>query len=209
MTDMEKETVTDEILEETEQQTDAEDISDQTEAEASEEQPEDKDAQADDKGDKKRFFGKKKDKKDKQIEELTAQLEDLRKRNLAEFENFRKRSEKEKSTMFDMGAKSVVEKLLPIIDNFERGFAGISEEQMSDPFVSGMDMVYKQMQKALADMGVEPIEAVGKPFDPNLHNAVMHIEDENLGENTVAQEFQKGYLYHGTVVRHSMVQVAN
>ncbi len=209
MTDMEKETVTDEILEETEQQADAEDISDQTEAEASEEQPEDKDAQADDKGDKKRFFGKKKDKKDKQIEDLTAQLEDLRKRNLAEFENFRKRSEKEKSTMFDMGAKSVVEKLLPIIDNFERGFAGVSEEQMSDPFVSGMDMVYKQMQKALADMGVEPIEAVGKPFDPNLHNAVMHIEDENLGENTVAQEFQKGYLYHGTVVRHSMVQVAN
>ncbi len=209
MTDMEKETVTDEILEETEQQADAEDISEQTEAEASEEQPEDKDAQADDKGDKKRFFGKKKDKKDKQIEELTAQLEDLRKRNLAEFENFRKRSEKEKSTMFDMGAKSVVEKLLPIIDNFERGFAGISEEQMSDPFVSGMDMVYKQLQKALTDMGVEPIEAVGKPFDPNLHNAVMHIEDENLGENTVAQEFQKGYLYHGTVVRHSMVQVAN
>ncbi len=209
MTDMEKETVTDEILEETEQQADAEDISDQTEAEASEEQPEDKDAQADDKGDKKRFFGKKKDKKDKQIEDLTAQLEDLRKRNLAEFENFRKRSEKEKSTMFDMGAKSVVEKLLPIIDNFERGFAGVSEEQMSDPFVSGMDMVYKQMQKALADMGVEPIEAVGKPFDPNLHNAVMHIEDENLGENTVAQEFQKGYLYHGTIVRHSMVQVAN
>lgn len=208
MTDMEKETVTDEILEETEQ-ADAEDVSDQTEAEASEEQPEDKDAQADDKGDKKRFFGKKKDKKDKQIEDLTAQLEDLRKRNLAEFENFRKRTEKEKSTMFDMGAKSVVEKLLPIIDNFERGFAGVSEEQKSDPFVSGMDMVYKQLTKALADMGVEPIEAVGKPFDPNLHNAVMHIEDENLGENTVAQEFQKGYLYHGTVVRHSMVQVAN
>ena len=96
--------------------------------------------------------------------------------------------------MFDMGAKSVVEKLLPIIDNFERGFAGLSEEQMSDPFVSGMDMVYKQLVKALADMGVEPIEAVGKPFDPNLHNAVMHVEDENLGENTVAQEFQKGYI---------------
>ena len=167
-------------------------------AAAKEEQPE-----------KKGFFGKKKDKKDKQIEDLTAQLDDLRKRNLAEFENFRKRTEKEKSTMFDMGAKSVVEKLLPIIDNFERGFAGLSEEQMSDPFVSGMDMVYKQLVKALADMGVEPIEAVGKPFDPNLHNAVMHVEDENLGENTVAQEFQKGYLYHGSVVRHSMVQVAN
>lgn len=206
MTDMEKETVTDEILEETEQET-AEDMSqEQTDAQAVENQPDDKDVQTDD---KKRFFGKKKDKKDKQIEDLTAQLDDLRKRNLAEFENFRKRTEKEKSTMFDMGAKSVLEKLLPIIDNFERGFAGLSEEQMSDPFVSGMDMVYKQLVKALADMGVEPIEAVGKPFDPNLHNAVMHVEDENLGENTVAQEFQKGYLYHGSVVRHSMVQVAN
>lgn len=206
MTDMEKETVTDEILEETEQDA-AEDMSqEQTDAQAAENQPDDKDVQTDD---KKRFFGKKKDKKDKQIEDLTAQLDDLRKRNLAEFENFRKRTEKEKSTMFDMGAKSVVEKLLPIIDNFERGFAGLSEEQMSDPFVSGMDMVYKQLVKALADMGVEPIEAVGKPFDPNLHNAVMHVEDENLGENTVAQEFQKGYLYHGSVVRHSMVQVAN
>ena len=206
MTDMEKETVTDEILEETEQEA-AEDMSqEQTDAQAAEDQPDDKDVQTED---KKRFFGKKKDKKDKQIEDLTAQLDDLRKRNLAEFENFRKRTEKEKSTMFDMGAKSVVEKLLPIIDNFERVFAGLSEEQMSDPFVSGMDMVYKQLVKALADMGVEPIEAVGKPFDPNLHNAVMHVEDENLGENTVAQEFQKGYLYHGSVVRHSMVQVAN
>ena len=206
MTDMEKETVADEILEETEQEA-AEDMSqEQTDAQAAENQLDDKDVQTDD---KKRFFGKKKDKKDKQIEDLTAQLDDLRKRNLAEFENFRKRTEKEKSTMFDMGAKSVLEKLLPIIDNFERGFAGLSEEQMSDPFVSGMDMVYKQLVKALADMGVEPIEAVGKPFDPNLHNAVMHVEDENLGENTVAQEFQKGYLYHGSVVRHSMVQVAN
>ena len=155
MTDMEKETVTDEILEETEQEA-AEDMSqEQTDAQA-EDQPDDKDVQTED---KKRFFGKKKDKKDKQIEDLTAQLDDLRKRNLAEFENFRKRTEKEKSTMFDMGAKSVLEKLLPIIDNFERGFAGLSEEQMSDPFVSGMDMVYKQLVKALADMGVEPIEA--------------------------------------------------
>ena len=206
MTDMEKETVADEILEETEQEA-AEDMSqEQTDAQAAENQPDDKDVQTDD---KKSFFGKKKDKKDKQIEDLTAQLDDLRKRNLAEFENFRKRTEKEKSTMFDMGAKSVLERLVPIIDNFERGFAGLSEEQMSDPFVSGMDMVYKQLVKALADMGVEPIEAVGKPFDPNLHNAVMHVEDENLGENTVAQEFQKGYLYHGSVVRHSMVQVAN
>ena len=179
MTDMEKETVADEILEETEQEA-AEDMSqEQTDAQAAENQPDDKDVQTDD---KKRFFGKKKDKKDKQIEDLTDRL----KRNMAEFD-----------------------KLLPSIDNVERGFAGLSEEQMSDPFVSGMDMVYKQLVKALADMGVEPIEAVGKPFDPNLHNAVMHVEDENLGENTVAQEFQKGYLYHGSVVRHSMVQVAN
>ena len=206
MTDMEKETVADEILEETEQEA-AEDMSqEQTDAQAAENQPDDKDVQTDD---KKRFFGKKKDKKDKQIEDLTAQLDDLRKRNQAEFENFRKRTEKEKSTMFDMGAKSVVEKLLPIIDNFERGFAGLSEEQMSDPFVSGMDMVYKQLVKALADMGVEPIEAVGKPIDPSMHNAVMLVEDDPLGENTDAQEIQKGYLYHVSVVRHSMVQVAN
>ena len=206
MTDMEKETVTDEILEETEQEA-AEDMSqEQTDAQAAEDQPDDKDVQTED---KKRFFGKKKDKKDKQIEDLTAQLDDLRKRNLAEFENFRKRTEKEKSTMFDMGAKSVVEKLLPIIDNFERGFAGLSEEQMSDPFVSGMDMVYKQMMTALSEAGVTPIEAVGTEFNPDFHNAVMHVEDEELGENVVAEEFQKGYLYKESVVRHSMVKVAN
>ena len=206
MTDMEKETVTDEILEETEQEA-AEDMSqEQTDAQAAENQPDDKDVQTDD---KKRFFGKKKDKKDKQIEDLTAQLDDLRKRNLAEFENFRKRTDKEKSAMFELGASDVVKKLLPIVDNFERGFKSVTEEELQTPFAKGMDMVYKQLVKALADMGVEPIEAVGKPFDPNLHNAVMHVEDENLGENTVAQEFQKGYLYHGSVVRHSMVQVAN
>ena len=183
------------------------DASTDAEAKADEKADDKSDDKADDKSDEKKglFKKKKKDKKDEQIEELNDRL----KRQMAEFENFRKRTEKEKSTMFDMGAKSVVEKLLPIIDNFERGFAGLSEEQMSDPFVSGMDMVYKQLVKALADMGVEPIEAIGKPFDPNLHNAVMHVEDENLGENTVAQEFQKGYLYHGSVVRHSMVQVAN
>lgn len=228
MAEIEKEAVTDENLEETQQGEDvqaAEDNSAQAKdseacegdpvdkkEEASEEQPDIMDAEFDEKGDKKRFFGKKKDKKDKQIDDLNAQIADMTdriRRNMAEFDNFRKRTEKEKSSMFDMGAKSVVEKLLPIIDNFERGFSGVSEEQMKDPFVSGMDMVYKQLQKALTDMGVEPIEAVGKPFDPNLHNAVMHVEDENLGENTVAQEFQKGYLYHGTVVRHSMVQVAN
>ena len=206
MTDMEKETVADEILEETEQEA-AEDMSqEQTDAQAAENQPDDKDVQTDD---KKRFFGKKKDKKDKQIEDLTAQLDDLRKRNLAEFENFRKRTEKEKSTMFDMGAKSVVEKLLPIIDNFERGFAGLSEEQMSDPFVSGMDMVYKQTMKMLEDLEVKPIEAVGLEFNPDVHNAVMHVEDDSVGEGIVVEEFEKGYTYRDTVIRHSMVKVAN
>ena len=206
MTDMEKETVTDEILEETEQEA-AEDMSqEQTDAQAAENQPDDKDVQTDD---KKRFFGKKKDKKDKQIEDLTAQLDDLRKRNLAEFENFRKRTEKEKSTMFDMGAKSVVEKLLPIIDNFERGFAGLSEEQMSDPFVSGMDMVYKQTMKMLEDLEVKPIEAVGLEFNPDVHNAVMHVEDDSVGEGIVVEEFEKGYTYRDVVIRHSMVKVAN
>ena len=206
MTDMEKETVADEILEETEQEA-AEDMSqEQTDAQAAENQPDDKDVQTDD---KKRFFGKKKDKKDKQIEDLTAQLDDLRKRNLAEFENFRKRTEKEKSTMFDMGAKSVLEKLLPIIDNFERGFAGLSEEQMSDPFVSGMDMVYKQTIKMLEDLQVKPIEAVGSEFNPEFHNAVMHVEDDSQGENIIVEEFEKGYTYRDVVIRHSMVKVAN
>ena len=202
MTDMEKETVADEILEETEQEA-AEDMSqEQTDAQAAENQPDDKDVQTDD---KKRFFGKKKDKKNKQIEDLTAQLDDLRKRNLAEFENFRKRTEKEKSTMFDMGAKSVLEKLLPIIDNFERGFAGLSEEQMSDPFVSGMDMVYKQTIKMLEDLQVKPIEAVGSEFNPEFHNAVMHVEDDSQGENIIVEEFEKGYTYRDVVIRHSMV----
>ena len=209
--DLEKESQADQTEDSVKEAETTEDTASETEEKDTEETAEETEGSSKEDSDdnKKGFFKKKKDKKDKQIEDLTAQLDDLRKRNLAEFENFRKRTEKEKSTMFDMGAKSVLEKLLPIIDNFERGFAGLSEEQMSDPFVSGMDMVYKQLVKALADMGVEPIEAVGKPFDPNLHNAVMHVEDENLGENTVAQEFQKGYLYHGSVVRHSMVQVAN
>jgi molecular chaperone GrpE len=128
---------------------------------------------------------------------------------MAEFDNFRKRSEKEKAAMFEVGAKSVIEKILPTIDNFERGLAGLSEEQKEDPFVQGIEKVYRQMVATLEDIGVKPIEAVGAPFDPNFHNAVMHVEDEEAGENTVVEEFQKGYLYHDTVVRHSMVKVAN
>jgi molecular chaperone GrpE len=155
---------------------------------------------------KKGLFGKlKKDKRDVQIEELTDRVQ----RQMAEFDNFRKRSEKEKAAMFEVGAKSVIEKILPTIDNFERGLAGLSEEQKEDPFVQGIEKVYRQMVATLEDIGVKPIEAVGAPFDPNFHNAVMHVEDEEAGENTVVEEFQKGYLYHDTVVRHSMVKVAN
>ena len=151
------------------------------------------------------FKKKKKDKKDEQIEELNDRL----KRQMAEFENFRKRSEKEKSQMFDMGAKTIVEKILPVIDNFERGLAAVPDDKKDDPFITGMDKVYKQMLTELDAAGVKPIECVGQEFDPDFHNAVMHVEDETLGENVVAEELQKGYMYRDTVVRHSMVKVAN
>lgn len=160
---------------------------------------------SDDKSDKKGFFKKKKDKKDEIIEELT----DKNKRMLAEFENFRNRSEKEKSAMFEVGAKTVIEKILPVIDNFERGLTQKPEGAEAEGFVTGMDMVYKQLLTSLDELGVKPIEAVGKEFDPELHNAVMHVEDEEAGENVVVEEFQKGYMYKDTVVRHSMVKVAN
>lgn len=149
------------------------------------------------------FFGKKKkDKSEQKVEELTDRL----KRTMAEFDNFRKRTEKEKSSMYIIGAKEIVEKILPVVDNFERGLAQASED---DPFAEGMKMIYKQMMTAFDEMGVKPIEAVGKEFDPNLHNAVMHVEDESVGENIVVEEFQKGYTYKDFVVRHSMVKVAN
>lgn len=147
----------------------------------------------------------KKDKKDILIEELN----DKYMRTFAEFDNFRKRSEKEKSAMFEVGAKSIIEKILPIVDSFERGLATLSDEEKTAPFADGMDKVYKQMVKALEEAGVTPIEAVGKEFNPNMHNAVMHGEDENFGENIVAEEFQKGYMYRDTVVRYSMVKVVN
>ena len=155
---------------------------------------------------KKGFFGKKKkDPKDDKIEELTDRL----KRTMAEFDNFRKRTEKEKAAMFEIGARDVIEKILPVVDNFERGLAALPEDEKESSFAKGMEMIYKQLMKNLEDMGVKPIEAVGQPFDPNFHNAVMHIDDENLGENVVAAELQKGYMYRDSVVRHSMVQVAN
>ena len=142
---------------------------------------------------------------DAKIEELTDRLQ----RNMAEFDNYRKRTEKEKSAMFEIGARDIIEKILPVVDNFERGLAAVPEEDKGAPFAEGMEKIYKQLMKTLEDAGVKPIEAVGQPFDPNFHNAVMHIDDESLGENTIAMELQKGYTYRDTVVRHSMVQVAN
>ena len=153
------------------------------------------------------FFGKKK--KDNKLEQQIEDLTDRLKRNMAEFDNFRKRTEKEKSSMYIIGAKDIIEKILPVVDNFERGLNSIPEDAKGSAFADGMEKIYKQFVKTLDDMGVKPIEAVGKPFDPNFHNAVMHVEDENLGENVVAVELQKGYTYKDSIVRHSMVQVAN
>ena len=147
----------------------------------------------------------KKDPKDAQIEELQDRL----KRQMAEFDNFRKRTEKEKAAMYEIGAKDIIEKILPVLDNFERGLAAVPEDEKGSSFAEGIEKIYKQFVKTLEDVGVESIEAVGKQFDPNLHNAVMHVEDEKYGENEIAMELQKGYKYRGSVVRHSMVQVAN
>ncbi len=184
----------------------------ETTAEEVETQPENEEEQAVEDSEeevKKGLFNKKKekkkDKRDEQIEDLTDRL----KRQMAEFENFRKRTEKEKSQMYDMGAKSIVEKVLPVIDNFERGLAAVPEDKQEDPFVDGMNKIYRQMMTMLEEAGVKPIEATGAEFNPDFHNAVMHVEDESLGENIIAEELQKGYMYRDTVVRHSMVKVAN
>ncbi|MGL6198464.1 MAG: nucleotide exchange factor GrpE [Lachnospiraceae bacterium] len=153
------------------------------------------------------FFRKKnkKDKKDEKIEDLTDRLT----RQMAEFDNFRKRSEKEKSAMYEIGARDVIEKILPVLDNFERGLKQVGEDEKEDPFVDGIDKVYKQLLTTLNEIGVKPIEAVGNEFNPELHNAVMHEESDDEGENVVAEEFLKGYTYRDTVVRHSMVKVVN
>ena len=160
-------------------------------------------------GEKKGFFSKLKkgDKEKAAMEEKIAGLEDRVKRQMAEFENFRKRTEKEKQTMFSMGERSVIEKMLPIVDNFERGLAAVPENEKDTPLASGMEMVYRQLVKQLEDLGVTPIEAVGQEFDPNFHNAVMQVESEEYPSGTVAQEFQKGYKYHDSVIRYSMVGV--
>ena len=201
--------VSEELTEETvENNTTAEDVAESAEADVTTETEETEDEKLEKA--KKALFSKKekkekKDKKDEQIADLTDRLM----RQMAEFDNFRKRTEREKAQMFEIGAKDIIEKMLPVVDNFERGFAGLSEEELATPFVQGMDKVYKQMISTLEAAGVKPIEAVGKEFDPNLHNAVMHEDNEEFGENIISEEFIKGYTYRDSVVRHSMVKVAN
>ncbi len=187
-----------------------EDVSEEVEETTEEEQEnanaEEEKADDTDKSDKKKKKGfKKKDKRDEQIEELNDKYQRL----FAEFQNFRSRSDKEKSAMFEVGARSIVEKILPVVDNIERGVAALSEEGLDSPVGQGMNLIYKQLLQTLEDMGVEAIEAKGQEFDPELHNAVMHEDNDEFGENIVSEELQKGYKYKDTVVRHSMVKVAN
>ena len=195
-----KRAVEEKELEKENQETEA---SEEKEAKASETDKETE--KSEDAGKKEKAPEKKKDPKDEKIDELNDKL----RRSMAEFDNYRKRTDKEKSAMYEIGAKDVIEKILPIVDNFERGLDAVKEEDKEDPFVQGMEKVYKHLLTTLEGIEVKPIAAVGQPFDPNFHNAVMHVEDENFGENIVAEEFQKGYTYRDSVVRHSMVKVAN
>ena len=190
--DVTAETETEETEEVTEESCEAEENSEEAETEEKSEE-------------KKGFFKKKKDKKDEKIEELTDRV----KRQMAEFDNFRKRTEKEKASMYEIGAREIIEKILPVVDNFERGLAAVPEEEKDSPFADGMTKIYKQMMTVFEEMGVKAIDAVGEEFNPDYHNAVMHVEDEEAGENVVVEELQKGYLYRDSVVRHSMVKVAN
>lgn len=185
----------------------AEEVAAEENEELTEEVTEEVSEETEEETDKKKLFGRKnkKDKKDEQIEELTDKLT----RQMAEFDNYRKRTEKEKASMYEIGAKSIIEKLLPVVDNFERGLAAIPEEQREESFVTGMEMIYKQIMTMFESVGVQTIETVGQEFNPDFHNAVMHVEDENVGDNIIVEEFQKGYMYRDTVVRYSMVKVAN
>ena len=178
------------------------------EAEVETEAGEEKEAQETSEEEKKSFLkNKKKDKKEEALKQKVEELEDRVKRQMAEFENFRKRTEKEKSAMYEVGAKSVIEKILPVVDNFERGLGTIPEEEKGGAFAEGMNMIYKQLVGELEKLGVKPIEAAGQEFNPEFHNAVMQVESEEYESGVVAQELQKGYTYHDTVVRHSMVAV--
>ena len=212
-TELEKDTVLEEQTKQPaseenagEPQADAKEASAETEEQEAETDTEESEDAQNAKAEKKNLFKKKekkKDKRDERIEELTDQV----KRQMAEFENFRKRTEKEKTQMYEVGAKSIIEKILPVVDNFERGLAAVPEEQKNDAFVEGMDKIYKQMMTVFDEMDVKPIEAVGKEFDPEYHNAVMQVESEEYESGVVAQELQKGYMYRDSVVRHSMVAV--
>lgn len=200
------EEVVKEAVEEAKKAAEAEDT--QTEADVAEEVKEEcseAEKECSEKADYDDSKAPKKDKKDEQIADLTDKLT----RQMAEFDNYRKRTEKEKSAMYEIGAKDVIEKILPVVDNFERGFVTVSEEEKENPFVQGMDKVYKQLMTVLEGLGVKPIEALGQEFNPDLHHAVMHVEDEEASENVIVEEFQKGYMYRDSVVRYSMVKVAN
>ena len=197
---MNEEVETEEIVEETTEET-VEEVTEEAVAEDEEVSEE----STEEKPKKEGFFKKKKDKKDEQIEELNDRV----KRQMAEFDNFRKRSEKEKSMMFDMGAKNVIEKILPVVDNFERGFTTVEESDKDDAFVQGMQQVYKQLMTELEAIGVTPIEAIGQEFNPDFHNAVMQVESDEYESGIIAHEFMKGYMYKDTVVRHSMVGVVS
>lgn len=195
-----------EAVEETVEEVVQEEVADTEEAKTVEAEEESGDSDTEEPAkEKSKLFKKKKDPKDEKIEDLSDKLL----RQMAEFDNFRKRTEKEKSAMYEIGAKDIIEKLLPVVDNFERGFLSVAEEEKGDAFVTGMEMVYKQMMTMLEGVGVKPIEAVGQEFNPDLHNAVMHVEDDTVGDNMVVEEFQKGYTYRDSVVRYSMVKVAN
>jgi len=192
-----------ELAEETMNTSETEDNKEESETETSASENEEEADGSEEETQKSSFFKKKKDKRDEQIEELNDKV----KRQMAEFDNFRKRTEKEKSLMFDMGAKTIIEKILPVVDNFERGFTTVEEADKDDAFVQGMQQVYKQLMTELEVIGVTPIEAVGQEFNPDFHNAVMQVESEEYESGIIAQEFMKGYMYKDTVVRHSMVGV--
>jgi molecular chaperone GrpE len=202
---VEEEVVSEDTSEKVDEAANTEDTEENVETEEKEEKEEKDEAQEPEK--KKSLFGKEKKEKRDKLQDKVDELEDRVKRQMAEFENFRKRSDKEKTAMFETGAKSVVEKILPVVDNFERGLAGLSEEEKKEPFAEGMNMVYKQLITELEKLEVKPIEAVGCEFNPELHNAVMQVESDEYESGIIAQELQKGYTYRDSVVRHSMVAV--
>ncbi len=177
-------------------------------AEEAEGTPEDEEGEENEENAGKGFF-KKKDKKQEVLKQKVDELEDRVRRQMAEFDNFRKRTDKEKTMMFETGARSIIEKILPVVDNFERGLATIPEEEKGSGFAEGMQMIYKQLMTELDSLGVKPIEAIGQEFNPDYHNAVMQVESEEYEPGIIAQELLKGYMYRDTVVRHSMVAVVS